>query len=114
MVRKLLYALAAAVAVTLVADANSAQAQEYYPGWWHPWRQTTAPIFSNYYVAPPTSGGVPAQLYVSPLPTPYHVGHTHVTNQAFQPHEMLYKHQRTYYAWHNRGGNYTKTRVWWW
>jgi hypothetical protein len=114
MARNMLRAVLTSAAVWLTAGVSTADAQEYYPAWYHPWRQTTAPIFSNYYVAAPTTGGVPAMLYVSPRPVPPHVGHTYVTNQVFMPHELLYKHHRTYYAWHNRGGNFTKTTVWWW
>ena len=113
MTAKMLRALLCGAALWLMGSA-AAQAQQYYPAWYHPWRQTTAPVFSNYYVYPPTTGGVPAALYVSPLPVPPNVGHTFVTNQAFAPHEMLYQHHRAYYAWHNRGGNYTKTHVIWW
>jgi hypothetical protein len=114
MTTTMLRAVLCGAALCLLASATPAQAQEYYPAWHHPWRQTTAPLFSNYYVAPPTTCGVPAALYVSPRPVPANVGHTYVTNQAFMPNEWLYKHHRTYYAWHNRGGNYTKTRIWWW
>ena len=45
---------------------------------------------------------------------PAFVGHTYVTYQPYMPHEYLYKHHRTYYRWHDRGGNYTKTRVYYW
>ncbi len=54
-----------------------------------------ADLFYNYYV--PGNGAPPAQLYLSPRPTPPLVGHTYVTYQPFYPHEMLYPHRRTYY-----------------
>jgi hypothetical protein len=116
--------LRAAIAATmmLIGGASAASANDYSFYYQEPWRQTAPPIFQNYYVPPPACGpggsisgaGLPAQLYVSPLPVPAHVGHTYVTNQVFMPHEYMYKHHRTYYRWHDRGGNYTKTRVWFW
>ncbi len=54
-----------------------------------------ADLFSNYY-APGQNGGPPAQLYISPRPTPPLVGHTYITYQPLMPHEMLYPHKRTY------------------
>ncbi len=50
-------------------------------------------LFSNYYVGPP---GHPAQMYVSPRPTPPFVGHTWITYPPFMPHEYLYAHKRVY------------------
>ena len=72
------------------------------------------PLFYNYYVGPP---GVPAQLYVSPRPTPPYVGHTWITYPPFMPHEYLYHHHRTYYKY--TPGGYTSasvkynSRPWW-
>lgn len=57
-----------------------------------------ADLFYNYYV-PGANGGPPAQLYVSPRPTPPLVGHTYITYQPLMPHEMLYPHRRTYYRY---------------
>ncbi len=54
-------------------------------------------LFSNYYTDTP---GVPAQLYVSPLPNSPLVGHTWITYEPLAPHESLYKHHRKYYAYH--------------
>ncbi|HEV3340860.1 MAG TPA: hypothetical protein VG125_10905 [Pirellulales bacterium] len=54
-----------------------------------------ADLFYNYYV----NGTPPAQLYLSPRPTPPLVGHTYITNQALNPHEFLYHHSRTYYGY---------------
>ena len=53
-------------------------------------------LFYNYYVGPSVYGGQPAQLYVSPRPTPPFVGHTYITYQPLMPHEFLYKHCRCY------------------
>lgn len=70
-------------------------------------------LFYNFYV-PPTCGGVGAELYISPLPVPAHVGHTYYTYQPFMPHEMLYKHHRTYHRYYNEGRGLTRTSVRWW
>src|SRR5215469_9938667 len=54
-----------------------------------------ADLFYNYYVA----GTPPAQLYLSPRPTPPLVGHTYITYQALYPHEFMYHHSRSYYGY---------------
>jgi hypothetical protein len=66
-------------------------------------------LFYNYYVAP-GAGGVPAQLYLCPRPTPPLVGHTWITYQPLMPHEFLYHHQRKYIYYHG-GGSRTVTRI---
>ncbi|TWT73585.1 hypothetical protein Pla123a_39210 [Posidoniimonas polymericola] len=66
-------------------------------------------LFYNYYVGPGPSGAA-AQLYVSPLPVPEHVGHTYNTYQPFYPHEYMYGHQRAYYS-HQPGAGWTRTNV---
>jgi hypothetical protein len=81
------------------------QAQAVHP--------TTAPdLFYNYYVPGGPCGGVPAQLYLSPRPTPPLVGHTYITYQPLMPHEFLYRHARTYYR-QNENGKWTRTQVIW-
>lgn len=70
-------------------------------------------LFANYY-APPTCGGVGAEIYVAPVPVPPHVGHTYYTYQPFMPHEMLYKHHRSYHRYYNEGRGLTRTSVRWW
>lgn len=69
-------------------------------------------LFASYY-APATCGGVPAQMYVSPLPTPEVVGHTYITYQPFMPHELMYPHHRFYYRYYNGGRGLTRTHVSW-
>ncbi len=69
-------------------------------------------LFYNYYVPPGPSGGVPAQMYVCPRPTPPMVGHTYVTYQPLAPHEFLYRHHRVYYR-SNPGAGATVTTVHW-
>jgi hypothetical protein len=54
-----------------------------------------ADLFYNYYVEG-VNGGPPAQLYISPRPTPAFVGHTYITYQPLMPHEMMYQHHRVY------------------
>ena len=68
-------------------------------------------LFYNYYVGTPHCGS-PAQLYLCPRPTPELVGHTYYTYQPLLPHEMLYRHDRTYFRVHPDGTG-VKTRVRW-
>lgn len=70
-------------------------------------------LFSNYYVGPSNCGGVPAQLYLSPHPTPPMVGHTYITYQPLMPHEFLYRHSRRYVKKHACGGGKTTTKITW-
>ncbi len=74
--------------------------------------RTADQMFYNYYVPPCGYPPTGAQLYVSPLPTPPLVGHTWVTNAAFMPHELLWRHHRTYKR-HLPNGKVTRTRVSW-
>jgi hypothetical protein len=66
-------------------------------------------LFYNYYVAP-GGGGVPAQLYLCPRPTPPLVGHTWITYQPLMPHEFLYHHKRKYEFYHG-DGSVTRTKI---
>jgi hypothetical protein len=68
-------------------------------------------LFYNYY-ATPGYGGVGAELYPCPRPTPPLVGHTYFTYQPLLPHEFLYLHHRTYLR-ENPGAGWTKTEVKW-
>jgi hypothetical protein len=68
-------------------------------------------IFYNFYNGPTIYGaGQPAQLYISPRPTPPMVGHTWITYPPLMPHEFMYHHKRKYYK-HYRGGGYTTSCV---
>ncbi len=69
-------------------------------------------LFYNYYAG--QAGGQPAQLYVSPVPTPPFVGHTYMTYQPLMPHEFLYKHHRVYHRYNIYDCGVTKTKVCWW
>ena len=69
-------------------------------------------LFYNYYAG--QYGGQPAQLYISPRPTPPFVGHTYMTYQPLMPHEFLYKHHRFYHRYNVYDCGATKTCVCWW
>lgn len=64
-------------------------------------------LFPSYW-APAAPGVISAPLYVSPVPTPPHVGHVWVTYQPLYPHEFLYKHSKVYWRNNPQGG---RTRV---
>ncbi len=98
MLRRSLCALAACAALALAAGTANAD---------HP------DLFYNYYTGPSYAGGVPAQAYVSPMPTPPYVGHTWITYQPLMPHEFMYTHHRSYYKYHPYGG-WTHTKVHYW
>lgn len=69
------------------------------------------PVPYNYYVGP-GQGGVIAQLYVAPLPTPPVVGHTFITYEPLVPHQFLYRHSQSYVRQHPNGQR-TRTMVIW-
>ncbi|MBN2218151.1 MAG: hypothetical protein JW719_12325 [Pirellulales bacterium] len=75
-------------------------------------RHRTSPdLFYNYYVPPgPCCGGVGAELYLCPRPTPPLVGHTWYTYQPLLPHEYMYTHCRKYVR-RNPGAGLTCTKV---
>lgn len=71
--------------------------------------QSKADVFADYYVGPNPSGTA-AAMYISPLPTPPHVGHTYTTYQPWMPHEYLYEHKRSHYAY-TRGSGWSRAKV---
>ncbi len=94
MVRQTLRALVAAGTFGLLVAMTGSTAQAAHPD-----------IFYNFYQGPTKYGaGAPAQLYVSPLPTPPLVGHTWNTYPPLMPHEFLYHHKRAYYKYYRDGG----------
>ncbi len=106
-----------AAAVLFVEFAGPSQASAIHPHYVNPYRRPVVrqirpgDLFSNYYVGPACyAGGVPAQLYTSPLPTPPFVGHTYITYEPLMPHEFMYRHKRTY-SRHNPGEGWTRTTV---
>jgi hypothetical protein len=78
----------------------------------HPWQYGNPDLFYNFYV-PNNCGGVPAALYVAPLPVPQFVGHTYYTYQPFMPHEFLYPHYRTYRKSYDCGRGINRTFAAW-
>jgi hypothetical protein len=94
-------AIAGALALGLLGSLSSASTADAA----HP------DIFYNYYVGPSAhGGGIPAQLYVSPRPTPPYVGHTWISYPPLNPHEFMYHHCRKYHKYY-RGGGYTESCV---
>ncbi|MGO8746626.1 MAG: hypothetical protein ACLQNE_11615 [Thermoguttaceae bacterium] len=75
--------------------------------------QGAGDLFYNNYAQPGPAGGVPAEMYPSPRPTPPEVGHTYMTYQPLYPQELLYQHHRVYRRCNPEGGM-TTTRVGWW
>ena len=108
MVRPMMRAMLAAVVLGFLAGGFAGSTAEAA----HP------DIFYNFYNGPTVYGaGAPAQLYVSPRPTPPLVGHTWITYPPLLPHEFMYHHKRKYYK-HYRGGGFTTSCVrysscWW-
>ncbi len=100
MVRTMRVMLAASALGLVTSLLAASQAEAAHPD-----------IFNNYYVGPaPNGGGIPAQMYVSPRPSPAYVGHTWITYPPLAPHEFLYKHCRKYHKYY-RGGGYTESCV---
>ena len=101
------------MAAGTLLSASEARGQECGPNGNCGYSVAHLDLFYNYYVGPGAcGGGIPAQLYLSPRPTPPWVGHTYVTYQPLMPHEFLYKHHRTYTRLHP-DGSATRTRVRW-
>ena len=104
-------AMAVALAWQLVPlNDNSAHAVNGWQGKRQISYQAQKDLFYNYYVAPGPYCGPAARLYVAPQPVPAYVGHTYVTYQPLMPHEMLYRHNRSYYTY-NQGSGWTRTNV---
>ncbi|HUT13323.1 MAG TPA: hypothetical protein VMY42_22740 [Thermoguttaceae bacterium] len=109
MAHRLLPIVVAFVAATAVWNLDPSGSQQAFGG---EAGRTAGDLFYNYYVPPGACGGVGAQLYVSPRPTPPLVGHTYVTYQPLMPHEFMYSHGRTYLR-RNPGSGWTRTVVSW-
>jgi hypothetical protein len=102
------------IAAALVASwtLTVGQADAYNGAACRPYEYGNPDLFYNHYV-PPNCGGLGAQLYIAPHPVPPLVGHTYYTYQPLMPHEMLYKHRRTYHRYYNGGRGLTRTSVRW-
>ena len=71
--------------------------------------QSKNDLFYNFHEGPEPSG-VTADMYISPRPVPPHVGHTYTTYQPLMPHEYLYRHTRSHYAY-AQGAGWTRAKV---
>ena len=97
------------LAVTLLAA--TAGAQQCCP-WNRPLTEESQPdVFYNFYQ--PGNGGVPAQAFPAPHPTPPQTGYAYYTYQPFMPNEWLYMHHRTYHQSYNNGMGLNRTKVVW-
>ncbi len=67
-------------------------------------------LFQNQYTQG-QANGVNAQMYLSPVPVPPHVGHTYYTYQPFMPHEMLYRHTDRFHNYYDNGRGMNRTKV---
>ena len=67
-------------------------------------------LFYNYYTQG-QSNRANAQMYLSPVPVPPHVGHTYFTYQPFYPEEMLYWHKNRYHNYYDNGRGMNRTRA---
>ena len=101
MVHRICLAASVVVLALLVGGLNAAHGQ------------VQAGIYPNYYTAP-GYGGVAAELYPCPRPTPPLVGHTQITYPPLAPHEFLYQHKRSYYTTNANGGRSVTHARWGW
>jgi hypothetical protein len=103
----------AVIAVTawhcLPITASTADAEYGWEGRRRISYQYSKDLFYNQYVGP-GPGAAAAEMYVSPLPVPEHVGHMYNTYQPFYPNEYLYHHKRSYYNYHP-GAGWTRTNA---
>jgi len=114
--KTLLRAALVAVVATIGSLAITQEATAVDNGW----PQSNQDLFYNFYAHPGPCGGVGAPMYVSPIPTPPHVGHTWITYQPFMPHHYMFPHKRKYVKYHYeqdcatlRSGGKTVTKIRW-
>jgi len=67
-------------------------------------------LFYNYYTQG-FANTANAQMYISPVPVPHHVGHTFGTYQPWYPHHYLYWHQDRYHNYYDNGRGMNRTRA---
>jgi hypothetical protein len=106
-----LVAFLAAISISATA-AHAGNHHQQKPGTasCQPFGYAQNSLFSNYYQTG-ACGGVPAKMYVAPIPVPQLVGNTYITNEALMPHELLYPHHRHYYRYTNEGRGMTRTSI---
>jgi hypothetical protein len=76
-------------------------------------RRTDGPSYSNYVIE--GVDGLGSRAYVSPVPVPEWVGHTHITYPPFYPHNFMYKHYnviRRYNPGHALPSSVTRALYW--
>ncbi len=73
---------------------------------------TSGAPYSGYFVQPGGGSSVGAKMYPCPRPAPPLVGHTYITYEPLNPHEMLYRHSRVYRTSHDDAPP-TRTKVRW-
>lgn len=71
--------------------------------------QNKSDLFYNVYEGPNPSGTT-AGAYVSPRPVPPNVGHTYTTYQPLMPHEYMYRHTRSHYAY-QQGAGWSRAKI---
>ena len=71
--------------------------------------QNKKDLFYNVYEGPDPSG-LTAGAYVSPRPVPPNVGHTYTTYQPYMPHEYMYRHTRSHYAY-QQGAGWSRAKI---
>ena len=67
-------------------------------------------FFYNYY-SPTQGGGIPSVIYPAPRQVPLNIGHTYNTYQPLMPHELLYRHNRSYHNYYPNGAGFTRTFI---
>ena len=67
-------------------------------------------LFYNYY-SPTQGGGIPSAIYPAPKQVPLIIGHTYNTYQPLMPHELMYRHNRSYHNYYPNGAGFTRTFI---
>ncbi len=103
--------IAMALAAAVISSAATAPIASAVEG---AWRRTISyqnkqDLFADYYEGPNPSGTA-VGMYVSPQPVPIHVGHTYTTYQPYMPHEYMYRHTRSHYAY-QPGAGWSRAKV---
>jgi len=99
--------LLAALNLMLPADASAQIHRDPYAINCQPIDYGSPDLFYNSSVDS-TCSQVGAQLYISPVPVPPHVGHTWITYQPFYPDEYLYPHYHSYHRYYDGGRGMTR------
>lgn len=72
-------------------------------------------MFNNYYNGGYYANGggnqANARMYMSPRPVPANVGHTFITYQPFNAHELLYHHTDKFHKYYDDGRGLNRTKA---